>query len=107
METRPTAMYRVPWQTARQERLRRSLGKLQAPMARPAGMPDDRVSGDGSPDDRADDRADAPARNFAWESVSAQVTPAAIMLYGCSSAAEGRNDLRYRSRAGSVFCGMK
>src|SRR6516164_5060551 len=27
METRPTSMYRVPWQTARQERIRRSLGK--------------------------------------------------------------------------------
>jgi hypothetical protein len=26
-------MYRVPWQTARQERIRRSLSKLQAPMA--------------------------------------------------------------------------
>src|SRR5580693_7377629 len=33
METRPTSMYRVPWETARQERLRRSLGKIEAPAA--------------------------------------------------------------------------
>ena len=53
METRPTAMYRVPWQTARQERLRRSLGKLQAPPApHPASRPDDRRPDDRRPDDR-------------------------------------------------------
>ncbi len=36
VETRPTSMYLVPWQTARQERLRRSLGRLQAPKTRSA-----------------------------------------------------------------------
>ena len=39
VETRPTSMYLVPWQTARQERLRRSLGKLQAPTAAPPRTP--------------------------------------------------------------------
>src|ERR1700744_3623438 len=83
METRPTAMYRVPWQTARQERLRRSLGKLQAPMARPAGMPDDRVSGD----DRADDRADAP--DMRWPSLTGR-GPRHIPVVGPTEALRGR-----------------
>ncbi|MGH3294494.1 MAG: hypothetical protein ACRDP7_22095, partial [Trebonia sp.] len=57
METRPTAMYQVPWQTARQERLRRSLGKLQAPTApRTASTQDDRTQDGGRPADRADVR---------------------------------------------------
>src|ERR1700733_9891010 len=54
METRPTAMYQVPWQTARQERLRRSLGKLQAPMApRTASTQNDRTPDGGGPADKA------------------------------------------------------
>src|SRR6202012_124906 len=83
METRPTAMYRVPWQTARQERLRRSLGKLQAPMARPTGTPDDRVSGD----DRADDRADAP--DMRWPSLTGR-GPRHIPVVGPTEALRGR-----------------
>ncbi len=39
METRPTSMYLVPWQTARQERLRRSLGRIQAPASAPPPPP--------------------------------------------------------------------
>src|ERR1700727_57963 len=39
VETRPTSMYLVPWQTARQERLRRSLGKIQAPASAPPPPP--------------------------------------------------------------------
>ena len=87
METRPTAMYRVPWQTARQERLRRSLGKLQAPMARPTGTPDDRAPGDGSPNDRADDRADAP--DMRWPSLTGR-GPRHIPVVGPTEALRGR-----------------
>ena len=79
METRPTAMYRVPWQTARQERLRRSLGKLQAPPApRPASMPDDRGPTDGP-----------GAADIRWPSLTGR-GPRHIPVVGPTEALRGR-----------------
>src|SRR3984885_2005487 len=83
METRPTAMYRVPWQTARQERLRRSLEKLQTPIARPAGLPDDGTPGDGSPSDVTG------APDARWPSLTGR-GPRHVPVVGPTEALRGR-----------------
>jgi hypothetical protein len=89
VETRPTSMYRVPWQTARQERIRRSLGRLQAPMAPARGS----APADHKPDNSAslgtppDPRAGAP--DMHWPSLTRR-GPLHIPVVGPTEALRGR-----------------
>ena len=82
VETRPTSMYLVPWQTARQERLRRSLGRIQAPTSAPPPPP--------------------PPPDTRWPSLAGR-GPRNIPVVGPTEALRGRaGGLRAAGRARSV-----
>jgi hypothetical protein len=92
MESRPTSMYRVPWQSARADRARHPARRPQPPAARPhRGSPNDPASrGPGDPASRGtgrDPRATAP--DMRWPSLTRQ-GPVHIPVVGPTEALSDR-----------------
>jgi hypothetical protein len=84
METRPTSVYRVPWQSARADRTRHPLRRPQTPMARPQrGAPDDPASRGTPPDPWAG------APDMRWPSLTRR-GPRRIPVVGPTEALRGR-----------------
>ncbi len=84
VETRPTSVYRVPWQSARADRTRQPQRRPQHPMARPhRGAPD----GSGSRGTSPDLRTGAP--DMRWPSLTRR-GPRHIPVVGPTEALRGR-----------------
>ncbi len=85
VETRPTAMYRVPWQSARADRTRRAVRRPQPPAARPhRTAPDDDSASPGTPPDF---RAGTP--DMRWPSLTRR-GPLHVPVAGPTEALRGR-----------------
>ncbi len=85
VETRPTSMYRVPWQSARADRRRRAVRRPQPPAARPhRTAPDDDSA---SPRTPPDFRAGTP--DTRWPSLT-RLGPLHIPVVGPTEALRGR-----------------